>query len=132
MEEYQVPHPNGSFAVARRAVRNGPEYKLNGFAVDLGKLTAGNLPEHLIIGGYGLTPGVPRDFWEKWLEDNRDSALVKNHLIFAQPNEASARDAARERAGLRSGLEPMDPEKLPNDVRRVQKATRDNNDADNL
>lgn len=61
-------------------------------------------------GGYALTPGVPADFWAAWLEQNKDTDMVKNGMIKAQPDlESLAADAA-EHANADSGLGPMNPE----------------------
>lgn len=58
-------------------------------------------------GGFALTPGVDADFFEKWMEQNKDSQVVREGLIFAHEKSSSARDEAKEKAELRSGLEPL-------------------------
>jgi hypothetical protein len=63
-------------------------------------------------GGYALTHGVPRAFWEEWLKNNHDSMLVKNGLVFAANSEARATDQAKEQSELKSGLEPIDPNNI--------------------
>jgi hypothetical protein len=60
-----------------------------------------------------LDGGLPSRLWEKWLEDNKDSDVVKNELIFAEPTLERAKDRARERRKIRSGMEPMDPNNPP-------------------
>lgn len=64
-----------------------------------------------IIGGYGITQGVPKSFWDEWLEKNRALSFVKAGLVFAEGNLASARDHAKDGDKLRTGLEPIDPNK---------------------
>ena len=86
-----------------------PEYVLNGFSIDLEKMAGGIPPEHQIVGGYGLTHGIPRDFAEKWFEQNRQSSMVKNKLVFMASSEQNARSQARDQASLKSGIEPIDP-----------------------
>lgn len=103
----------GGVAVRERvAFRTGERYTVKGFAVDLALLAAGRMPPYQIAGGYGLTPGVPREHWELWLKQNADSALVRNHLIFAAPSEARARSEAIEKDAVRSGLEPIEPGRI--------------------
>lgn len=65
--------------------------------------------------GYALTPGVDRDTWEAWLEQNKNQPYVKRRMIYAMPNEIDARDSARELVEVRSGLEPLniDPSSDP-------------------
>lgn len=67
-----------------------------------------------IIGGFGLTEGVPRDFWIEWLEKHKALDFVKNGLIFAYEEAASARDRAKDSAEIQNGLEPIDPTKNTN------------------
>lgn len=64
----------------------------------------------VVVGhdGYALTPGVPKDLWEAWRAQNADLDLVTNNLIFARANDVEA--LAREHAGTRTGLEPVDPD----------------------
>lgn len=62
-----------------------------------------------IIGGYGLTDGVPRAFFDEWLRRNAKHPAVLNQSIFMHTDLASAQDAAKERREVRSGLEAIDP-----------------------
>lgn len=60
-----------------------------------------------IIGGFGITPGVPRDFWNQWLERNAQLGFVKQKLIFAMGKQSDAEAKAEELAALASGFERM-------------------------
>jgi hypothetical protein len=71
-------------------------------------------------GGYALTSGVPRDFWEQWLEDNKHSDLVKNKIVYAADREDLARDQAREQHELQSGLQPIDPDNIGKRIPRMR------------
>lgn len=64
-------------------------------------------------GGYALTSNVDADFWDKWLAQNEKMDMVRNRLIYATPREDSAAAKGREQAEIRSGLERLDPAKLP-------------------
>ena len=70
-------------------------------------------PSAPISGGYALTFGIPKDFWDRWLKENESSDVVKNNLIFANEKSDYVQDEAEEKAGLRSGLERLDPNKPP-------------------
>lgn len=63
-----------------------------------------------IIGGYGLTE-VDQGFWEAWCKANADSTLPKSQVIFAQEKPASAVAQAKEQEGVKSGFEPINPDK---------------------
>jgi len=64
-----------------------------------------------IIGGYGLTPNVPAEFMSEWFKRNARHPAVIGHNIFIHADEASARDIAKERAKVETGLEGIDPVK---------------------
>ena len=70
-------------------------------------------PNAPISSGFALTHGVNKDFWDLWLTQNKDSDMVRNGLIFAQGKPADTEAEAKEKELVRSGLERLDPEKLP-------------------
>ncbi len=126
MEEFQEQVMGGGTRTSKRAVRIEEIYHVCGNSLDISKIALGEVP-NLIIGGYGITSGIPRAFWEEWLRTNKDSHVVKNGLIYAEDNDAKARKRAAEGARLRSGLEPIDPT-APNtaapDMRSIQRGTQ--------
>jgi hypothetical protein len=75
---------------------------LNGFAHEKGKA-----PSSELIGGFGLTSGVDAQFFARWLEQNKDSAIVRNGLIFAAKSTEDVKAQAREQKKLQSGLQPL-------------------------
>jgi hypothetical protein len=81
------------------------------------RVAFGALPSYPIIGGYALTQNVDKRFWEKWLEQNADSDLIKNHLLHAYPTPQAAQSFAKEHEEVRSGFEPIDPDNLPRGLR---------------
>jgi hypothetical protein len=90
-----------------------PRFRINGFAVPFGKR-----PNYTIIatsstGGIAITNDVPRDLWEQWLEQNKQSEIVKKNIIFAMPSHREAEAEAKKRHDIKSGLEPIDPDKPP-------------------
>lgn len=66
----------------------------------------------------GITE-VPKDFWDAWLASTQGKQNIarKNGLIFVVPDDAaSAKAQSIDVKALRSGLEPMDPSQLPEEV----------------
>lgn len=108
MEDYQDQVMGGGTRTAQRSVRLEETYRVCGSSIDIAKMALGEVP-NLVIGGYGITSGVPREFWEEWERTNKNTPLVRNGLIFAMPDDARARARAAEGAKLRTGLEPIDP-----------------------
>jgi hypothetical protein len=102
---------NGVAVKENRSVvrEDAPTFVLNGFSVDLGEMAQGIPPEHQIVGGYGLTHGIPRDFAEEWFKQNSQLSLVKNRLIFMEANEQRGRSHAKELKSLQCGIQPIDP-----------------------
>lgn len=102
----------------------GEKVTLNGFSVPRGPdFDADNVQP--VAGGFGLTYGVNAEFFRKWMEQNKDSDMVRNKLIFAHEKPEYVRDKAKERqADVLSGLEPLkqagDP-RAPRGVRTAEK-----------
>lgn len=97
--------PGGQSRKAQVARPDGDPVRLNGFAAPVG----GPQPKHLILGGYGLTPGIDADFMERWMKENALSTLVKNKIVYVAATRDAAESKAEEMASIRSGLEPLDP-----------------------
>jgi len=60
-----------------------------------------------VIGGYGITTDVPKDFFDKWMSLHKDHPAVSGKLIFAHQQLASLESQAKERAELKHGMEPI-------------------------
>lgn len=67
----------------------------------------------------GLTK-VPRDFWEAWVQEHQEFMPFKKGLIFASDKKKKVLDEASEKTSLKSGLERIDPNKMPKDVKSIQ------------
>jgi hypothetical protein len=76
----------------------------------------------LLPGGFGLTHGVPKDIWDEWYAQNKNTALVRKGIIFASPGMQAATIEAKQARAVKSGLEPLDPdrpaERMPGGVDR--------------
>lgn len=64
-----------------------------------------------VIGGFGITENVPKDAFDKWLAEHKDLKDVREGLIFVHAKTQGAEAIAMERADLKSGFEPLNPEK---------------------
>jgi len=93
-------------------VKTGQGYEIHGPAIPRGQMPKGYRPP-IIVGGYALTPGIPADFWEQWLEQNKNSTYCapvggSDHgFIFAYPDLESATSAAEENEALLTGFQPL-------------------------
>ena len=81
---------------------NGLIVEQDGYSVTLNGSNSSS-----VIGGYGLTEGVDKDAFDKWLLAHKDQPYVKNELVFAQAKANSAAAKATENAKKKSGLEGL-------------------------
>lgn len=82
------------------------------------------LPEdapQVVVGGYALTQGVPAQFWEAWLAQNKDAPFVKQKLIFAHEKAGNAVGEAKEKREVLSGFEGLNPDKPAPGIERADK-----------
>jgi hypothetical protein len=127
MQDRNEPTAHGGSTPIKVAIPRHETWRLNGPAVDIAKIAAGRYPEFQMVGSYALTPGIPRDFWEEWLSQNRDSDIVRKKIVFAGSSENNARAEAKDAGRIRSGLEPIDPDdpkRIGPDVARIERGTR--------
>lgn len=102
MIEQSEPVLGGGFRDFRIAEPVGPEVLALGNRVRIDHPTP-----HRIIADFGVTEGVDKDFWDAWLEANKDQPYCKNGLIFAAEKRDYGEDEAHDRRDTRSGLEAM-------------------------
>jgi hypothetical protein len=115
-------------AIKRYVPIEGQNIVLKGNAVPFGREPIG-----LESGGYALTYNVDREFMETWLRQNKSHPWVTNKLIFISESRERAMDEGKEKAAVRSGLEPIAQEGDPR-TRNLGRANVSNPtvDADNM
>lgn len=98
----------------RRYVVRGPAYPVGTLPEGFNKFR----PTPMIEGGYAITRGIPKDFWEEWLRQNAQAEYVlppnegaEHGMIFAYDDLDDLAAAAREQESLLSGHEPISTEK---------------------
>lgn len=70
---------------------------------------------------YGQTL-VNRSFWEQWLEQNKDKALVTSGAIFAESTRQDFVAHAKDTLGEKVGLEGLNPEGNDDRLKKIQLA----------
>lgn len=97
--------PNGM--VIRGA---GKEFKLNGTnSSEIIDPRTGNKAN--LVHGYGITEDVPAEIWDEFLKTHGKTPAVVNGIVFAQGDNASVRDQAKDAEKKETGLERLDPKK---------------------
>lgn len=108
---HEMVEENESTPLGFRSVKvaryTGKQVVIRGYSDPSSKV-----PPAATAGAFAFTRNVPRDFWEAWVKQNAEHPYVKEGLIFAT-SSGKAEDQAAEREELKSGLEPLNPEKLP-------------------
>lgn len=67
-----------------------------------------------IIGGYAITPGIPKDFWDEWYAQQESHDAIQNQMIFAHKETASVAAQAKENEKLSGGImDRLDRANLP-------------------
>lgn len=92
-----------------------------GFLMELGSLEEDNYRAHKLNGlnttriaaidGFGITEGVPAEFFDKWAEKMKGFKCFKNGLIFKVESKDTDSFAAvaKEMKGQKTGLERLVP-----------------------
>lgn len=104
----------------KKWTRTGKIVRVRGTAYPRGTPPEGFPERPKMIAGAALTPGIDKDFWDRWVQQNRLNPVVVNAMIFADESESRVEGWAREHGGHLSGLEPINPK---NDD-RMPKSTR--------
>lgn len=63
-----------------------------------------------VIGGFGITRGVPQDFWETWIALNKGFKPLVLGLLFADSRESAAVGEAKDRKSLKHGQYRLNPD----------------------
>jgi len=94
-----------------REIISLPAPELGEYIVDGCSFAQNKGPHQQLAGGFAITHGIPKAFWEKWLEQYAQMDSVKNGFIFAYSEAASTVSRAREMEDVKSGFERIDPSK---------------------
>lgn len=65
--------------------------------------------DNVLLGMAGRTD-VPKDFWDAWYSQNKNSDFIRNHLVFAETTERAGAARQAELAAERTGFESLDPD----------------------
>lgn len=68
-------------------------------------ITLAGANSSLLLNGFGITRDVPADTWEAFEKAFKDQKIIRNGIVFAVTDYASAEDASKERSGQKTGLE---------------------------
>ena len=109
----QEPVMGGGYREVKIARELPQTYVVNGNSHPQNKA-----PKSPISGGYALTFGIPKDFWDRWLKENEQSDMVLNGLIFAHEKPDYVQDKAEDNETVTTGLERLNPDRLPKGLER--------------
>ena len=87
--------------------KSGPIHRIRGTAYPAGAIPDGFFDRPEMIAGHAITRNVPRKLWDTWFEQNAQSDMVRNGLIFAFVGMDDIKARSREMENVPSGLEPI-------------------------
>ena len=114
-----IEGPQGSQRQVTKYTKAGKEVVIKGNAIP-----AGEAHDKTIVGGFALTYGVDAEFFAEWMLQHSEFPAVVNGLIFAHEKPQVAEGEAKNARDIVSGLEPINPAKLPDEFQKqVEKAS---------
>lgn len=110
VDDFESMYGGGSRPI-KRSVPTGRRFILAGLGKEIAAMRQGVMPMTPNAGGYAITAGIPREFWEWWSHAYRDQPMLnpERPLVFAEPTLSRALARARELSATESGFEPIDP-----------------------
>lgn len=105
MVDVEEPVMGGGVRVVKRARPRDGQVTLNGPAVPYGERRPAG------AGGYAYTFGVDAEFFEEWLKQNAETDVVRNELVKHAASRSRLDGVCRDLKDVRSGLEPITPDK---------------------
>lgn len=127
-------HPNGIrldvFDIVGKDPRDGSNVTLRVQGPTLRGTSYNRDPEHVakhgvpvLVGGYAITEGIPASLWERWTQENADSALLADRVLFALPKVESVFAKAREQEAVPGIAEPIDRDRIADKYRNPDGST---------
>ena len=108
-QEYLEDTPAGA-RVRTKWVPGGRFVTIRGPGYPNGTIPAGFHARPEIVGGYSLTHGVDKEWWDEWVKQHERDPLVMSKTIFGHEKIDTVRKMALEQAKLQTGFEPMKPD----------------------
>lgn len=109
MVETQELVLGGGMRQIKEARNIGEKVFINGNMAPEGKALVDRFGEQIMsYSGFATTPNVDAEFWDAWYEQNKHSDIVRNGLVFAHTKSIDIKAEAREKEGVRSGLERLE------------------------
>lgn len=100
--------------------RVGAVVELRGTSYPRGTVPDGFPPPPMIVEGAALNFGIDADWFDEWLEQNKQNPIVMNKMVFAHEKQDWIISKAKELKDLKSGLDPVNPKGDP----RMPKSNR--------
>lgn len=114
-ESTQEPVMGGGHRDVKIGRKVGEKYVVKGPSTPFGMV-----PRYLVAGGYALTSGIPREFWDEWVKQNHDADIVRRQLVIAHSTMEDVERQCLDNEKLLTGLEPIDPNNLPRGIQTAE------------
>ncbi len=131
------PSPGAPGAQAPNQTNSTKTYRVGcklpaGFLMELGtmgeesyrahKLNGLNTTRIIAVNGFGVTEGVPADFFDEWEKKMKGFKIFKNGLVFkvADRDTESFEAVAKEMRGQKTGMERLNPKTAVKSVTKAE------------
>lgn len=116
--------PHGMFAQLYKMIDlpSGPTGQLTPTAQPDGdrvKLNGSN--HHAALFGWGITENIDKAWADAWMAQNVTLQAVKAGLIFVRESSQKLASEAKEKVAVLSGFEALNPEKMPDGLKKAEK-----------
>jgi hypothetical protein len=109
--------------------KTGKTWIVRGTAYPEGTPPKGYIKRPEEVQGYVLTRGIPKDFWDAWVEQYGESEMVKNGLIYACDVEDDIDAIASDHIKVKDSFAPLNmddgdariPRPINNSVSTIEK-----------
>lgn len=99
---------NGEERTVEQYFKTGTIWIVRGTAYPAGTPPKGFMKRPEEVNGYVLTKGVPKDFWDAWIEQNKQLPMVQNNLIFACDTYDEIDGMTEDHNDIRCGFAPLE------------------------
>lgn len=91
----------------KQYVKAGEVWIVRGTAYPEGTPPRGFIKRPEEVQGYVITKGIPKDFWDAWVEQYGQTDMVRNRLIFACDTYDEIEGVAAENVDVKCAMSPL-------------------------
>jgi hypothetical protein len=103
-------------------IPNGIHMDFNEPGKPLRRVTLRGSNASRVVGGFGITENISKEYFDAWVKQNAEHPAVKNGFIFWMSKVSDTEARAAEMAKEKNGFEPLDPSAPGKDLKAFNQA----------